>query len=31
MNLVANAIMLHYVADPANIPENLAADGYPVT
>ncbi len=31
MNLVANAIMLHNVADLKNIPENLAADGYPVT
>jgi len=31
MNLVANAIMLHNVADLTNILEDRAADGCPVT
>ena len=31
MNLVANAIMLHNVADLTDILENLVADGHPVT
>ena len=31
MNLVANAIMLHNVADLTDILEDLVTDGFPVT